>query len=198
MRPVLAALFLMLLAGCVTYGGVSSGRTEIGSGLSVDATLVWSKRRAMMLIEDEIVRTNPQLEIWTQYGTGLDQLVFYAGVEAGETLLRGRIGRDLPPFRSDMTPSEIVELFETMLVRGAKARELESREITTARFGDRDGFRFRLSFAFDDDVDREMLVWATVVDEKLYAIAWVATRLYYFEKTLPEVQRIVASAHISG
>ena len=198
MRRFLATLLLLLLAGCVTYGGVSRGRTEIGSGLSVDATLVWSKRRAMMLIEDEIVRTNPQLEIWTQYGTGLDQLVFYAGVEAGETLLRGRIGRDLPPFRSDMTPTEIVELFETMLVRGAKARMLERREITTARFGDRDGFRFRLSFAFDDDVDREMLAWATVVDGELYAIAWVATRLYYFERTLPEVRHIVASARISG
>jgi hypothetical protein len=197
MRPV-AVTFLLLLAGCVTYGGVSAGRTSIGNGLSVEPTLVWSKRRAMMLIEDEIVRTNPQLEIWTQYGTGLDQLVFYAGVAPGETLLRGRVGRELPAFRADMSPSEIVELFEAMLVRGMKVRELERREVTTARFGARDGFRFRLSFAFDDDVDREMLTWATLADGRLYAIAWVATRLHYFERTLSEVERIVASARIAG
>ena len=193
----LVALLAPALAACVNYALVDPGRTTVRGELSVASTIAWNKQRKIMLPDDEIVLSNPAVEVWTQDGTEVDQLVFYVGVEDGEPLMRGRISRDLPRFRRDMSASEVAELFEATLVGGLGAIGLERRELKPARFAGGEGFRLRLGFTLDDEVERELVATGTVREGKLYLIAWLGTRLYHFEHYLPEFEVIAASARIN-
>jgi hypothetical protein len=194
--PLLAIALLIALSGCVNYALVEPGRTTVRGELSVEPTIAWNKRRQLMLLEDEIFADNPAVEIWTQNGTGIDQLAFYVGVEPGQPLVRGRAGRDMPRFRAGMSGVEVVELFESALAAGLRATEIERRELRPLRFAGGDGFAFRIGFTLDDEVERELSAAGTVRGNKLYLIAWAGTRLYHHELYLAEFERIVASARI--
>lgn len=199
MRPsLLLALAFIALSACVNYGLVSPGRTTVRSALSVEPGIAWNKRREVMLIEDEIVPDNPAVEVWTQDGTGVDQLVFYAGVEDGQALMRGRIGRAMPRFHKDMSGLEVAELFQAALVAGLEASEVELKELQPTDFAGAAGFRFRIGFLLDDEVEREATAIGTVSGGKLYMIAWVGTRLFHHDHYLPEFEKIAASAQITG
>jgi hypothetical protein len=187
---------MLLLAACVSHGLVEPGRTTVRGALSVAPSIAWNKRRQVMLIEDEIIADNPRIEVWTQNGTGIDQLVFYAGVEDGQPLVRGRMGRDMPRFRKDMSGTDVAQLFEAALTAGLGARDMQLRLLRPATFGGHPGFRLRLGFALEDEVEREASLAGAVIDEKLYMIALVGTRLHHHDLYLPEFERIAASARI--
>jgi hypothetical protein len=196
MRAAIALAIALSLTACVNYSLIEPGPRTVRGELRVEPTIAWNKRRQVMLIEDEIVSHNPTVEIWTQDGTGVDQLVFYVGVEEGQPLIRGRAGRDLPRFHKDMGGTEITELLEASLVAALQASEIEQRELRPVPFAGGDGFRFRFGFALDDEVGREATAVGTVRNGKLYLIVWVGTRLYHHDLYLPEFEKIVASARI--
>lgn len=194
---LLLAIGAAALSACVNYGLVPPERTTVRSVFSVEPGIAWNRRRELMLIEDEIVPDNPAIEVWTQDGTAVDQLVFYAGIEEGQALMRGRIARSMPRFQKSMSGLEVAELFEAALVAGLRASEVELVQLAPTRFAGGPGFRFRVGFLLDDEVERDATAVGTVREGKLYMIAWVGTRLYHHDRYLPEFEKIAASAQIT-
>jgi hypothetical protein len=100
-----------------------------------------------------------------------------------------------PHFRVTMTPSEIVELVaDTWSLFGAS--KIRATGLRPAKFGTADGFRFELTFVWRDGVDAEATVVGAVIKQQLQLIVYSGTRLHYFEKYRPTVERLLDSIHV--
>jgi len=205
MRKLLAIVVLATLVGCAPYKLVEPVRQNVGSGFSVETRMRWNQ-----LAEDHVVGP---VVIWTADGVGLDQLMFFTVAE-GEPLLR-RIGQPtalqqgpppspsrsaeeekLPTFRADMPANEIAELFEAAIARVTRSTIAHASNLRPIDFAGRPGFRFDFDYVTRDDLERRGLAVGTVKDKKLYLIFFQGSRLYHYEKYLPEVENIVRSARL--
>jgi hypothetical protein len=108
--------------------------------------------------------------------------------------LAPQTGFQLSPFRSAMTPSEVMDLFEAMLTRLTATAVAQTRGLRPAKLGDVDGFRFEIDYTLKDDVDRTLSAVGAVQDGKLYLIAFQGDKLYHYQKYLPEFEKIVGTA----
>jgi hypothetical protein len=98
-----------------------------------------------------------------------------------------------------MSPSDVMALFEAAFTRRAgNAVTQGGRNLQPMRLGDTDGFRFEMSYALADDVDRELVVTGAVRHGKLYLITYSGTRLYYFARYRGEYDRIVQTTQFIG
>lgn len=189
MRVAFVAAVLVLLASCAPWNVAGPGRIGVGGGrLSVEPGIAWNRQTAP--------GENTSIEVWTQHGPLLDQLLFYVAIAPGQPLVQGPAGSGYPKFRKGMTAVDVMELYEASLLKALGARDIKVRSLAPARFADSDGFRFQLAYALPDDVDRELTAIGTIRDDKLYMIAWAGTRLYHYQKSLAEFERIAASAQI--
>jgi len=102
-----------------------------------------------------------------------------------------------PPFRSGMTPNEIMDLFTGTFATATGSAVVQARDLRPATFGGTAGFRFEVSYTLKDDVDRELSAVGTVRDGKLYLIAFQGTKLYHYGKYLPEFEQIISTARLS-
>jgi len=143
--------------------------------------------------------TDP-VETWTVDGQTLDAIMFVAGIPDGEPIMRVAAvkSEELPRFRSAMTPNDIMDLFEATFQRSSKTAVVSTRNLRPVKLGDVDGFRFELSFSPKDDVDRDLSAVGAVRGGKLYIIAYHGTRLYHFNKYLPEFERILGSVRFAA
>ena len=145
------------------------------------------------------LRPSPRGESWTRDGIALNELTFFAAIDDGEAVLRSGYEAEgkLPRFRSNMLPTDLVDLFEKTN-RAILQSAVFTVELTEpARIGAHDGVRFRYSYAVqNEDLLRRGEAVAAVVDGKLYIINFVAPALYYFDRDIDEVRKIVAGAKI--
>jgi hypothetical protein len=193
MHRLLIVAAILLLASCAPWSLVGPGRTQVAGGkLSVEPGIAWNKRANIGAVGGSDV------ELWTQHGPVLDQLVFYGGVAPGEPLFQGPKKDEYPKFQSGMSAIDVMDLYQSSLVKALDARALKPHGLAPARFAGLDGFQFRLGYALKDDVDRELNAIGAIRDGKLYMIAWIGTRLYHYQKSLAEFERIAASAQIAG
>jgi hypothetical protein len=192
-RPLLFAP-LLLLARCLPYGAVTPKRTLVKDEISVEPTLPWSRVNTMLTDGWEFVDRAP-VERWTIDGERLETLTFIVGIEADQPLLRVEDEKDKnqPKFDPAMTPSEIMDLFEAAFAKSSKTPLLKGRDLRPARLGDADGFRFEMSYALRDEIDRELSAAGAVRGGKLYLLAFQGDRLYHYGLYLPEFDRILAS-----
>jgi hypothetical protein len=105
-------------------------------------------------------------------------------------------GGPLPVFRSDMTPSDITELFEATIGRITSTSIIDAKDATPVPFAEGDGFRFSYSMTLRDNVDRQGVACGTVRNGKLHLIAFHGARLHYFENGRPEIKRLVQSVQL--
>jgi hypothetical protein len=191
MRRILIAAALLLVASCSPWSLVGPGRTQVASGrLTVEPGIAWNRHSPPGVSRD--------IELWTQHGPVLDELLFYGGIAPGEPLIDGPDKNDYPKFQSGMSAIDVMDLYQASLVKARDARALKPHGVGPARFAGLDGFQFRIGYALKDDVDRELNAIGAIRDGKLYMIAWIGTRLYHYQKSLAEFERIAASARISG
>ena len=195
---LVALLALLFLASCTYYSAVSPGSTPIGGAMTVQSGLTWAKVNKPA--PDNVIFSNVgYVETWTIDGEPLESLVFFAGVPDGVPLvdLPENKGAPLSPFHGSMTPSEVMELFETMVTRVTGSAVARSRDLRPAKLGSADGFRFEIDYALKDDVDRTLSAVGTIRNGRLYLVALQGTKLYHYQKYLPEFEKIVASASFS-
>lgn len=196
MRRLATALVLML-AGCSAYSTVEPATMQIKNAFTVTPHIRWAKvsqRTPDAVFIDQSGRT----ETWTIDGEKLDSITFFAGITDGATLLTPPGNKNhLAPFRSNMSASEIMDLFEAAFTSATRSAVARSHDLRPATLAGYEGFRFEISYALKDDVDRELSVVGAVRDGKLYLIAFQGTKLYHYGKYLPEFEQIVASARIS-
>ena len=136
------------------------------------------------------------VEDWTQNGPYLDGISFVTGLKDGKALVyqRSRDDRQVPKFRSNMTPPEIAAMVESLYrVRGG-AIDFSTTSLTPRPFLGANGFQYDFEHLDGDEVRRKGRAVGAIVDGKLYMILYDAARMHYFNASLPDFEAIVASA----
>lgn len=176
------------------YGGYSLVQVhEVRVGddsLAVTPPRQWNKISARLFTDIRDV------EDWTQNGPYLDGISFVTGLKDGKALVyqRSRDDRQVPKFRSNMTPPEIVAMVESLFrVRGG-AIDFTTTSLTPRPFLGVNGFQLDYEHLDSDEVRRKGRAVGAVVDGKLYMILYDAARSHYFNASLPDFEAIVASA----
>ena len=189
MKRLLAPLVVLLLAGCTQYALIAPEQVKVGTALTVRPETSWNRVNAA---------TPGSVEIWTADGPSLDSLMFFHGIADGEPLLDrsggGSSQAPLPAFRSTMTPTEIMELFEATMAQTTRSTLAAGRGLRPADFGGAPGFRFDFAYTGRDEIERDGFVTGAIKDDELYLIFFQGTRLYHHEKHRAAAEAVAASA----
>jgi hypothetical protein len=193
-RGIRIVALCLLVTACAAPGpklqAVSVGETVVEQRLAVVATTPWNRF--------ESGQTEGRIATWTHEGMPLDTVQFYVGIKSGDPIAPAPTDAKAarpPVFRAEMTPSEIVELLRATWTEGGSdftLERLESRE-----FSGHAGFQFRYAFIRGgDEVQMRGVAYGAVIDRELFLIDYMAPRLGYFERFLPEVEALAASARV--
>jgi hypothetical protein len=191
------------LSACSTVGGEGYGFSSYAlvrvEDVSVgDDSLVvapprpWNRHRARFFDDIRVV------EDWTLDGPVLDGISFVTGLESGRYLVRQRKTADqqVPKFRAEMTPPDIAAMLESLYrVRGG-AVDFRTISLKPRPFLGTNGFQLDYEHLDDDELWRRGRAVGAIVDNRLYLIMLDATKLHYFDATLPDFEAIVASARL--
>jgi len=176
------------------YGGYSLVRVkEVRVGddsMAVTPPREWNKISARLFTDIRDV------EDWTQNGPYLDGISFVTGLKDGKALVyqRSQDDRQVPKFRSNMTPPEIAAILESLFrVRGG-AVEYSTTALAPRQFLGVSGFQYDYEHLDSDEVRRKGRAVGAVVDGKLYLILFDAARSHYYNALLPDFEAIVQSA----
>lgn len=194
----LGALLLAaaMLASCAPYTLVAPQRQTVGGVISVEPGMRWNKL--------EMSPYQGKVEVWTLDGLALNSLVFFTGVPDGEPLFVSRSlaasgQQEKPPvFRANMNPLEIQELFDATIARNFRTSIIESRNLKPVEVAGAPGFRFETRFVGRDEVVRSGVFLGTVRGGRLYGAWFQGARLHYFQRYVPEVESMAASARLVG
>ena len=176
------------------YGGYSL--VQVRENRVGDDSLAVTPPRQWNKIGSRIFTDIRDVEDWTQNGPYLDGISFVTGLKDGKTLVyqRNRDDRQVPKFRSNMTPPEIAAIIESLFrVRGG-AVDFSTTSLTPRPFLGANGFQLDYEHLDTDEVRRKGRAVGAVVDGKLYMILYDAARSHYFNASLPDFEAIVASA----
>lgn len=181
-------------AGYGYYSLVEPGRPEdVARGsMIVTPTIPWNRARRTYL---DISRE----ENWTLNGPLLDSLSFVGGLESGKAIVRQRrrAERQVPVFRSDMTPPELASMIETFHRVRAGAVRFEMTGLQPRTFLAAPGFQFDYTYLDGSEVERQGRAVGAVIGGRLYLALLDGTRMHYFPAALPEFERIVESARLA-
>jgi hypothetical protein len=199
---VLASFLALSACGAGTgggYGGISAYRlVEPGpkrvarDRMQVTPGIPWNRAPRS---PQEITRE----ENWTLNGPHLDNLTFIGGVKSGEPLVRNQRRSDwrqVPNFRADMPPTDIIGIVETFYrVRGGSV-SFETKAVQPRDFLGRPGFQFDYERLGGDEVRRLGRGAAVVIGDRLYMILFDAAAMHYFPSGVAEAERIISSARL--
>jgi hypothetical protein len=192
----------MLLSACASsvgggafgYSGYSLVRVrEVRVGddsMAVTPPREWNKIAGSLFVDIHAV------EDWTQNGLYLDGISFVTGLKDGKALVyqRSRDDRQVPKFRSNMTPPEIAAMIESLFrVRGG-AVDFKTVSLAPRTFMGASGFQYDYEHLDGDEVRRKGRAVAVVLNGRLYMILFDAARSHYYNALLPDFEAIVNSA----
>ena len=184
----------LLFAGCApSYSLVSPSTLQVARGtMSVKTGMSWNK----MPKNQYDIR---QEESWTANGPLLDRVTFIAGVEDGEAIARQKPkdDRQVPVFRKNMTPPDLVAMIESYYRIKAGATVFRTTSVAPATFLGGQGIQLDYSFIGADDVKRKGRSMLAVIDDRFYLMALDGTELHYFDAVLVEFESMANSASIS-
>lgn len=194
---VRVSLFLgvLLLGGCTLFTLVPTDRQTVGDVISVQPGMKWNKLNSH--------NYQGRVEVWTLDGPVLNTLLFFTGVPDGEPLFTQRMmgsgGQEKPPvFKASMNPVEIQELLEATIARYFQTTLAEGRNLKPVPIADGKGFRFETRMVGRDEVERAGVFVGTIRNKKLYGAWFQGAKLYYYDRYLPEFDRMLASARLVG
>jgi hypothetical protein len=144
-------------------------------------------------------RPSKRGESWTRDGISLNELTFFAGIRPGETLFsQGFVGdKKLPRFNADMLFTDLVELFESSNRILLQSSVFQVEKTEPAKLGQHDAVRFRYSYAVqEEDLPRKGEAVAAIVNGELHLVNFVAPTLYFFDRDIEEVRKMIASVEL--
>ena len=191
----------LMLPGCTGLGGdgfgyggyslVRAREVRVGdNSMAVTAPREWNR------ISSRVFTDIRDVEDWTQNGPYLDGISFVTGLKDGKALVyqRRRDDRQVPKFRSNMTPPEIAAIVESLFrVRGG-AVDFTTTSLAPRPFMGASGFQHDFEHLDSDEVRRKGRAVGAVIDGKLYLILFDAARSHYYQASLPDFEAIVNSA----
>lgn len=184
---IVAAVFA-LVSACTSISLVEpEKRVEIGNAFSVASPITWNKF------------SDFDLEYWTVDAPSLQHIVYVKGVKPGDAVFPVRPTRDnpvdtgkLPKFRKDMTAIEVVEAFETCMIRDG-AEKMEISEIRPEKVGLQDGFRFEFTYETKNGLEMQGFGLGVIRNEELYLALYRGTRMYFFSKHREDAEAVFRS-----
>lgn len=180
--------------GGIGFGGYTLVRVkEVRVG---DHSLAVTPPREWNRISASVFTDIRDVEDWTQNGPYLDGISFVTGLKDGKALVyqRSRDDRQVPKFRSNMTPPEIAAMVESLFrVRGG-AVEFTTTSLAPRPFLGTNGFQYDFEHLDSDEVRRKGRAVAAMINGRLYVILFDAARSHYYDALLPDFEAIVRSA----
>lgn len=185
--PAILLPGLLALTGCAAQGPAGpEGTANPADHYRVEPEAEWNRVQL------------DRFELWTVDGPQLQQLRFYRPLEPGDRLgsSGGGAEHDLR-YRNWMRAHDVVDLVAASLSRsgGFKVR---TQGPEPAPFGDRNGFRFRLTFASQAGLPYRAVGRGWIDGKRrLHLILYLGSRDHYFGAYLEEVERIFESVQPS-
>ena len=202
-KLALAALLVPSLGACSSIGAGEYGfgsyalvgvrRVNVGDGsLTVTPPRPYNRHRSFLWSDVQDV------EDWTQNGPYLDGITFVSGLKSGRYLIRQskRADQQVPKFRSDMTPPEIVAMLESLYRVKGGAVEFHTLSLQPRPFLGTGGFQLDYEHLDSDELWRKGRAVGAVINGQLYLILFDAARSHYYGTILPDFESIVASAQL--
>lgn len=194
MKKLLLLAIALIIVGCANIVKVD-GEQTINSKMTVKLPQAWNKVN--------VAASQQPYELWTQDGVFVDQLRIWAGISNGANLVvapqknsQGKAPR-VPVFTAGMKLDQIASLFEQMYAIDGSAVTLD--KVEPATFGAKQGVRVEFSVVVQSsNLQLKGVAWAAEHKGQLYAISYVAPRLSFFPRYVPQVQDIANSAAIKG
>jgi hypothetical protein len=181
----------LVLSGCASgYALVKPEAVSVAAGsMKVKPGVAWNKvpRGSFNILKEES---------WTQNGVLLDSVTFIGGVSDGEAIAKQRPkdDRQVPVFRSSMTPQDLVSMIESYYRIRGQISVFETTGVKPAQFLGQQGIQFDFNFVGNDDVKRRGRSLLAIVDGKFYFMVFEGTSLHYFDEGLWEFSALAASA----
>lgn len=202
-KHILLAAVALSLTACASggggdygYGGYTLVRVkEIRVG---DDSLAVTPPREWNRISGSLFQDIRDVEDWTENGPYLDGISFVTGLKDGKALVRQyrRDDRQVPKFRSNMTPPEIGAMVESLFrVRGG-AVDFTTISLAPRPFLGANGFQLDFEHLDGDEVRRRGRAVGAVINGQLYLILFDAARSHYYNALLPDFEAIVNSARL--
>jgi len=179
--------------GFSSYALVGVRRVNVGDGsLTVTPPRPYNRHRSFLWSDVQDV------EDWTQNGPYLDGISFVSGLKSGRYLIRQskRADQQVPKFRSDMTPPEIVAMLESLYRVKGGAVEFHTLSLQPRPFLGTGGFQLDYEHLDSDELWRKGRAVGAVINGQLYLILFDAARSHYYGTILPDFESIVASARL--
>ena len=179
--------------GYSSYALVRVHRVSVGDqSLSVVPPRPWNRHRSILWSDVGDV------EDWTLNGPYLDGISFVSGLKSGRYLIRQskRADQQVPKFRSDMTPPEIVAMLESLYRVKGGAVDFRTLSLQPRSFLGTNGFQLDYEHLDSDELWRKGRAVGAVVNGQLYLILYDAARSHYYAAALPDFESIVASAQL--
>ena len=179
--------------GYSSYAFVPVRRVNVGdNSLSVVPPRPWNRHRSILWSDVEDV------EDWTLNGPYLDGISFVSGLKGGRYLIRQskRASQQVPKFRSDMTPPEIVAMLESLYRIKGGAVDFRTLSLQPRAFLGTGGFQLDYEHLDSDELWRKGRAVGAVINGQLYLILYDAARSHYYAAALPDFESIVGSAQL--
>lgn len=190
-RTYLCVLLIFGLAACVpTYTLVSPGRIAVSKGtMTVQPTSAWNRMPGGW-------HDVPRQESWTRNGPLLESITFIGALAPGEAIAKqkARDDRQVPPFRTDMTPQDLVSMIESYYRIRAEVAVFETTSVQPISFLGQQGVQMDFSYVGADEVRRLGRSTIVIIGGKLFLMSFEGTALHYFAAVLPEFEAMAASA----
>jgi hypothetical protein len=198
----LAAAVSLTLSGCAgggvggfgVYQLVRPARVvKVGNGaMSVVPPREWNRTTRNGFTDIRYV------EDWTLNGPYLDGITFVSGLPDDRRIIRQefRADRQVPKFRSNMTPPEIASLLETLYRVEGGAVDFRTLGLTPRPFLGYPGFQFDYEHLDGDELWRKGRAVGAVINGRLYLMLIDAARSHYYPAALPDFEAMVASARL--
>ena len=144
-------------------------------------------------------RPSEKGELWTRDGFALNELSFFAAIKHGEPIYRelDKTNQPLPKFKSEMLPTDLVELFEISNRIVLQTPLFAIDHVEPAKLGGHDGVRFSYHYALESDqLNRKGEGVAANIDGKLYLVNFVAPEIHYFDRDIGDFRALVGRIKI--
>lgn len=199
-RLILGLVLTTALSACAGGGGfgvyslVQPGSHAVAAGrMTVSPPQAWNRvPRGFYDIREE--------ENWTLNGPILDSISFVAGLKDGKAIVRQhrKDDRQVPVFRANMAPQEIVAMIESLYrIRGGAA-EFGVTSLAPATFLGRPGFQLNYDYLDGNEIKRRGRTFGAVIDGQLYLMLLDATRSHYFDAAVGSFEAMARGATLRG
>lgn len=190
MRCLPALLVCAALGGCVSVKAVDGmAETNVGDDIMVTPQIAWAGANGVL--------ARGASSVWTIDGFGLNEVRFFTGIVAGDPVMRiPNVDRkDLTVYSAMMLPDEIMELTAASLGKEGFG-QVRTDGLRPVPFGSVTGFRFDLTFTTQDGLLMKGAALFAQRRNKLDMILYTAPAEYYFDRSMPVVEKIFTSVRV--